>query len=270
MADATVTCLDRGAITADINYFVPGANLATLNDQNPDAMTVDVPIYSYIIDHPEGTILWDTGSHHEAGSGHWPDELFAAFPQHDAEEHRLDDDLEDAGYQVDDVDYLVMSHLHLDHAGGMEFFAGTDVPVFVHEKELEYAYPAAKSPVGDIAYVADDFVPYTFNWQPVGLDRETHFKDIEFIRLPGHTPGVMGAIIELDGFGTIVLTSDEVHMEANYEQGVLPGSALVNDSLAHRESRARLQEVERQVDPELMIYGHDPEQAAEIKGQTWP
>jgi glyoxylase-like metal-dependent hydrolase (beta-lactamase superfamily II) len=33
-----------------------------------------------------------------------------------------------------------MGHLHLDHAGGLSYFKGTDVPIWVHELELKHAY----------------------------------------------------------------------------------------------------------------------------------
>lgn len=43
-----------------------------------------------------------------------------------------------------------MGHLHLDHAGGLENFKGTDVPIHVHEKELKHAYysVATKTDIG--------------------------------------------------------------------------------------------------------------------------
>lgn len=43
-----------------------------------------------------------------------------------------------------------MGHLHLDHAGGLENFAGTDVPIYVHEAELKHAFYsiASKSDIG--------------------------------------------------------------------------------------------------------------------------
>lgn len=41
----------------------------------------------------------------------------------------------------------------IDHAGGLENFKGTDVPIYVHEKELKHAYysVATKSDIGKIS-----------------------------------------------------------------------------------------------------------------------
>lgn len=36
-----------------------------------------------------------------------------------------------------------MGHLHLDHAGGLEHFRNTSVPIYVHEEEFKHACWAA-------------------------------------------------------------------------------------------------------------------------------
>ncbi len=124
MVDASLTPIERGTITADVNNLREGASLATASEPNPDAEVETAPVYNVVIDHPDGTILWDTGSHPDAADGHWPASLYDAF------EHTglrpLEDDLADAGYAISEIDYVIQSHLHLDHAGGLETFAGTE------------------------------------------------------------------------------------------------------------------------------------------------
>ena len=44
------------------------------------------------------------------------------------EEHKLPNAIKEAGYDIKDVKAIIMGHLHLDHAGGLEHFMGTDVP----------------------------------------------------------------------------------------------------------------------------------------------
>jgi len=130
MTATRISILDRGRMEMDRNLLVEASVTSTERNPNPEFRRTTVPIISLIIDHPDATILWDTGSHHEAGDGHWPEWLFDLGYQPDAGDHRLDDDLNDAGYALSDIDAVVMSHLHLDHAGGLEFFSGTDVPVY--------------------------------------------------------------------------------------------------------------------------------------------
>lgn len=59
----------------------------------------------------------------------WGAPLTDVFPrvQYD-EEHKLPNAIKAAGYDIKDVKGVVFGHLHLDHAGGLEHFVGTDVP----------------------------------------------------------------------------------------------------------------------------------------------
>lgn len=44
------------------------------------------------------------------------------------EEHKLPNAIRKAGYDIKDVKAVIFGHLHIDHAGGLEHFMGTDVP----------------------------------------------------------------------------------------------------------------------------------------------
>ncbi len=259
MVDATISYLDRGHIRADLNFVLEGHTMGTTADWNPDTEIVETPIYNLVIDHPEGTILWDTGSHPAAGNGHWPAQLYAAFEHYDADERDLPTALDEAGYVIDDIDYVFQSHLHLDHAGGLHHFAGTDVPVFVHEEELKYAYYSATTDDGGTAYVRGDF-DHDLNWEIIHRDRVTYFEDIEFLHLPGHTPGLLGTKIGLDGFGTALFTSDVAYIRENYDNEHPLGPGLLWSQRHWRESLRWLKELERKHDAAVYC-GHAPEDA---------
>jgi N-acyl homoserine lactone hydrolase len=263
MVDASVHVIDRGALECDLNYMMEGHTLGTHDEPNPDTDYGEIPVWNLVIDHPEGTILWDTGSHHDALDGHWPEPLWQAFYPYDADEHRLDDDLEAAGFGIDEIDYVFQTHLHLDHAGGLEFFDGTDVPVYVHDRELEFAYRSAKADGGSAAYVLEDF-DHDLNWRLLHRDRERHFDGIEFVRFPGHTPGLTGTVIHLDGEGTLVFTGDQVYQAPNFEEEVPLGAGLLWGKRPWFESLRRIEELQRRHDAEV-VYGHDPEQFETIR-----
>ena len=262
MVDATLTYVDRGTIRTDINFILENRNVASAADSNPDATMADGPVYNVVIDHPEATILWDTGSHPEAGSGHWPVELYAGFEHADAAERDLETALDDVGYTIADIDAVVQTHLHLDHAGGLHNFAGTDVPIFVHEEELKFAYYSAKTDAGSSAYVVDDF-DHELNWQILHREREQYFEDIEFLHLPGHTPGLVGSVIHLDD-GTVILTGDETYVEENYRDEHPMGGSLLWSKRHWFESLQWLKELERRHDATVFC-GHDPEHAEQLR-----
>ncbi|GAB7017627.1 N-acyl homoserine lactonase family protein [Halostagnicola bangensis] len=263
MVDATIDVLYRGALECDQNYMIEGETLGTKNEPNPELNYDEIPVWNLVIDHPEGTILWDTGSHHDALEGHWPEELAQAFYPYDAAEYPLDGVLEENGYGLGDIDYVFQTHLHLDHAGGLEFFDGTDVPIFVHEKELKFAYYSAKTDKGSGAYILEDF-DHDLNWRILHRDREQHFEDVEFVRLPGHTPGLTGTMIHLDDDGTVVFTGDQIYQSPNYEDEEPLGASLLWGKTEWFDSLRRIKSLERCHDAEI-VYGHDTDQFEEIQ-----
>jgi len=148
MGEVSVTLVDRGCVRADRNHVVDGYAVASPDDPDPDHGIDEFVVWSAVIEAPETTYLWDAGSHPDAGDGYWPDPLYAAFEHVDAHEHDLETDLDRVGYALSDVDAVVASHLHLNHAGGLYQFAGTDTPVYVHEDELKLAHHSAKTTGG--------------------------------------------------------------------------------------------------------------------------
>ena len=88
MVEAEIYVVDRGHVRTDVNRVIEGYRRATASEPEPELLVGDGPVYNLLIDHPDGVILWDTGSHPEAGSGHWPADLYDAFEHYDAEESR--------------------------------------------------------------------------------------------------------------------------------------------------------------------------------------
>jgi glyoxylase-like metal-dependent hydrolase (beta-lactamase superfamily II) len=263
MVAADIHVLDRGRLRMDANFRAEGAVVATAAEPNPDLAFEAIPVYNLLIEHPEATILVDTGSHHDAADGHWPPELYAAFPHEDAAERRLDDCLAEVGFGVADVDCVVQTHLHLDHAGGLEFFGGTDTPIYVHEAELPHAYYAAKTDEAGDGYLAADF-DHDLNWTVVHGERTQYFEDVEFLHLPGHTPGQMGLVVEHDDAGTLAFASDHLETARNYREEVPPGPGLLWGRTEWFESLWKLKDLVRRRDA-TVIYGHDSDQFAAIR-----
>lgn len=254
--------IDRGGFYADINFALDAEVIATETEPSPELRREYFPVWNLIIDHSEATVLWDTGSHPEAGDGRWDEELYDAFAHTDADENDLPTALDEVGFAVEDIDAVVQSHLHVDHAGGLHNFEGTDVPVYVHRRELEHAYLSANTDVGGGGYVAEDF-DHDLNWNVVHGDRLL-LPGVELLHLPGHTPGLLGAHIERECNGEeyeddVLIAGDTAFVAENYEEGRGMGASIFHDRSALHKSRRRLKEVERRTGA-TVLYGHDPEQ----------
>jgi len=255
--------LDRGRIRADLNFALDGEVVAVRSNQSPELQYDEYAVWNLVIDHPDATLLWDTGSHPEAGDGYWPAPAFEAFAHVDADERDLETALDEVGYTVEDIDAVVQSHLHLDHAGGLYHFEGTDVPIYVHRREIEHAYLSAKTPAGGSAYLPADF-DRDLNWEVVHGERLLR-PGIELLELPGHTPGLLGAHVEREDADDLLIAGDEAFLAPNYEVGREMGASIVHDSQAWAESRRKLLDIERRTGA-TVLYGHDLEQFERLQG----
>lgn len=257
--DVDVTFVDRGRIEGDASKTVDGVVEATRSDPNPDAMRGEGLVYNLIIDHPEATVLWDSGSHPDAGEGYWPETIYDAFTHVDAAP--LENDLDEAGYDLADIDVVFQTHLHFDHAGGLHNFAGTDVPVVVHEEELKHAYYAAVTnrygaTMGHSTYLKADF-DHDLNWQVLRGERRSLYDGVEFLHLPGHTPGMMGTLVA--GEEPYLFTGDLAYVGFNYEHEHPFGTSLLWSRPHWEESVSFAKDIERRHDA-TVLYGHDHEQ----------
>jgi glyoxylase-like metal-dependent hydrolase (beta-lactamase superfamily II) len=253
MIEATVYPLDRGRIRIDSNIAFEHDRLGTIDQPDAGTEMMDVAIYNLLIDHPEATILVDSGSHPEAGDGYWAPQLYQLFEHRDAAERTLETALGEKGFAVDDVDAVFQTHLHLDHAGGLYNFEGTDVPIYAHEAELRNAFYQGK--VGKHpAYLVDDY-DRDLNWHPIHLRETTPWEDVTLHHLPGHCPGLMGLSIDLERDGTLIFTSDQCIQKENYE-GRPQGGVILDERSDWMESLQRLYELERTHDA-IVYAGHD-------------
>lgn len=92
-----------------------------------------IPVCAFLIDSPEGKILFDAGCHPQAMEGAWP-EAMCANPYVFGREATLLSRLKQINVEPSEIRYVVASHLHLDHAGGLHLFP--QAVTYVQEQEL--------------------------------------------------------------------------------------------------------------------------------------
>lgn len=101
-------------------------------------------------------------------------------------------------------------HLHLDHAGGLENFRGTDIPIYCHEKEIKHAFfsVATKTDIG--AYLPQH-LGFDVNWKAWYGSFLEIAPGISLRHAPGHTPGLSIMQVNLQDSGTFIFTTELVH-----------------------------------------------------------
>lgn len=265
-AKSKVSLLDLGRIDSDDGFFVRGSNAAIQSNPTPTVERRRVAVVAAVIEHPTaGPILFDTGCAQEAATN-WPEPAWEAFPVNVYEDkHHLDNALAAVGYGIDDIQAVVIGHLHLDHAGGLEHFAGKNIPIYAHEQEIKEHYfaVATKQDIG--AYLPGD-LNWALNWQPISRDETELFEGITLRHMPGHTPGLMTMQVETQNSGHFMLTSDLYHVRDLFEQDLTQGW-LGRDSHNWWRSHTWMKQLQKRYDA-TMVYGHDASVLEELIAQA--
>ena len=173
---------------------------------------------AYVIDHPDALVLFDTGLSHDLVAdpvGYGAPGLADFTPNIDLGT-ALADGLADLGYEPADVDHVVMSHLHVDHAGNLDLFS--DATIHVHLEELRYAWwPDAAQAVfyvdADLAPLRDPSAAVT---EVVGRTDLLGDGSIEIVPTPGHTPGHQSLAVDLED-ETVFLASDVANLHRAFD-----------------------------------------------------
>ena len=165
------------------------------------------PSMAFVIEHPDGLILFDTGistNFKEEWLPEWQGiiDLSAITP-----EKLLESGLKAQGLGPEDFKYVIVSHLHADHAGGLRLFQDAGATIMVHEDEHKF--------VSNVWEAENFFV--RADWNFLGQKRPTLvygdqeiLEDLWIVSLPGHTPGSMGVLTRLDHTGWAMLVADAV------------------------------------------------------------
>lgn len=254
--------LDCGVQKLDKSLLVAGCTLATVDDENPDAVWQPIPIHAFLIDHPDGYILFDT-----AFSPHWqtkwPEFMLKQSPVVEMrEEQYLLNRLKQLGVAPDDVRTVVVSHLHNDHAGNLGAF--TKAKVFVNDAELTTTlrqYVLGYDLNVHLTVDIEAFIAAKLNWRPV----MAHEKEVPvapgvtILNLgSGHSWGMLTLKVELPNSGTFLLVADAIYMSDNAGPPIrVPG--IIHDSVGYLRSANYLLEYAEKHNA-VILYGHDIDQ----------
>lgn len=192
--------------------------------------TIELPVSSALLRHGQGNVLFDTGCHPsvpENPEARWGGLAKLMVPIMQPGDHVLTG-LAGLGLAPDDIDVVINSHLHPDHCGCNAFFR--KATFMCHAEELA----AARAPGSEAAgYLAAEW-----DGQPMPVDALDGQRDVfgdgrvVLIHLPGHTPGSIGALAQLDRTGRYLLAGDTVSLRETLDTGVIPKNTWNADALA--------------------------------------
>lgn len=264
--------MDNGRMRMDKNYMVAMHNPANIDEPNKPATFVEFPIYTVLIDHPEGKILFDTACNPNSmgEKGRWEEMTQKTFPWQANEECYLHHRLEQLNVRPEDIKFVVASHLHLDHAGCLEMF--TNAKIIVHEDELNGTLRSYANHDKNGAYIwadIDAWIKNHLQWKTIGRE-EDNLELVEGVKIlnfgSGHAWGLLGLHIDMPETGGIILASDAVYSAENYGPPIkIPG--IIYDSLGYVKAVEKIKKIQKETNSQVW-FGHDPVQFNEFIKST--
>jgi glyoxylase-like metal-dependent hydrolase (beta-lactamase superfamily II) len=202
---------------------------------------IQVPVGFFLIKHPKGTVLFDTGNNDKLikDPTYWipAQRAMVMTPSPTmTPDVAIDVQLAKVGVKVEDVKYVVASHMHLDHAGNIALFKNSTL--LLQLDELRNAFWPEPNTAGP--YVMTDFLalrngPGTSNAAAYNIMELRGDFDIfgdgtvVIKKWTGHTPGSQMVVVKLQKTGTVVLTGDNVYLRENVAKDIPPNIVLAYD-----------------------------------------
>jgi glyoxylase-like metal-dependent hydrolase (beta-lactamase superfamily II) len=212
------------------NGVIKGLDPAIFHFKKEELATTDMVVCSYLIVHPKGTLMWDTGAIPDADlkadGSPVTQERFTATKT-------LKSQLASVGYTPKDITYFGLSHYHVDHIANANDFAGSTWLVQQPERDAMFAEKGG-APVGQRAkYIAlKDSKTKILN----GQDYDVFGDGTVVIKAAyGHTPGHQVVYLKLAKTGPILLAGDLYHYQEERNTDKTPTFDFDRDqSLASR------------------------------------
>ncbi|ASE33199.1 AhlS family quorum-quenching N-acyl homoserine lactonase [Mammaliicoccus sciuri] len=264
--------LDNGRMRMDKNLMIAGSNQATLDNPNAPNEMFEFPIYTVFIDHPEAKILFDTACNPNSmgENGRWINQTQKAFPYTADESCYLPNRLEQINVDPSEIDYVVASHLHLDHAGCLEYF--TNATVIVHDDELNGTMQTYARNQKAGAYIwadIDAWIKNDLTWKTI-KPYEDNLEIVKGVKVlnfgSGHAWGMIGLEVETQELGTLILASDAIYT-AESMGDILKPPGILYDSIGWARSVEKIKKLAKEKNAQIW-FGHDGSQFEGFRKST--
>lgn len=228
------------------------------------AWTEPLPIFAWLIEHPEGLIVVDTGETARAADPgyfpRWHPYFKVAMKEHVRSDEEVGPQLRQLGFDPRDVRWVILTHLHTDHAGGLGHFP--DSEILVRRTELE----SARGFMGQVRGFVPKRWPTWFAPRALDLDggaygpfaasqTVTEAGDVTVVSTYGHTPAHVSVVLD-EGERSILFAGDASYTEALMVKGAIDG--IAPDERQARDTLERIREFTRRREV-VYLPAHDPQ-----------
>ena len=246
--------------------------LRILNTFTDPRRTEPLPIYVWVIEHPEGGIVIDTGETAKATEpGYFPawHPYFKKVREWVTPEQEVGPQLKALGIRPDDVRWVIMTHLHTDHAGGLHHFPKSEILVVGRAFELASGFAGQVRgflPQRWPSWFTPkliDLAPNPFGPFPSSL-QVTNTADVFIVPTSGHTEAHVSVVVK-DSDTTYFFAGD-----ASYTQRFMLDQHIDGVGLNAQEALQTLQRIRQfvQTTPTVYLPTHDPESSSRFANRS--
>jgi len=177
---------------------------------------ITTPFLSFLIQTDDKNILFDTGMHPDNAAYCRSQGMEAIVREEDYLPARLN---EVAGLLMEDIDLVVLSHVHRDHTGWLGHLPNAEVIV---QKEDYTAAVIEPAPYFQPIHPLKKYIERDIKWRLIDGDTIL-MPGLTVLLTPGHTIGHQVLMVDLPQSGTIILAGDAVLDLECLEREIIPG-----------------------------------------------
>ncbi|MEM6792515.1 MAG: N-acyl homoserine lactonase family protein [Acidobacteriota bacterium] len=228
------------------------------------AWTEWLPITAFVIEHPEGLYVFDTGETARISEPEYPacDPVTGWFYRRNLQfalgpEDEIGPQMRRAGLEPESVRRVLMSHLHSDHVGGMQHFKGAEFLVSEAARGGHAGALMCRLPSGLRAAPLEQ--------TPIGAFQEsfrvTEDGAITLVPTPGHAAGHQSVLIQVEG-KSLCLAGDAAFSLDQILTGKTPG---IVENVRDARSSARALRRQHLDFGTVLLPTHDPANAGRLR-----
>ncbi|MGD1839779.1 MAG: N-acyl homoserine lactonase family protein [Thermonemataceae bacterium] len=228
--------------------------------------TMPLPILVWVIDHPEGVFVVDTGENIKVlEEDYFKEEGFFKFEgfllhylkmkpfqfQIKSEEE-VGPQLTALGYTLSDIKQVILTHLHLDHFDGLHYFEHNDILI----NRLEWEKPSFTLPSLYPDWFTPKLATLSSEYSHFSLSKAlTQSGEIQLVHTPGHTMGHCSVLVQSASLHYLLAG------DATYDQNQLVNNVLAGAHQSFKQAKKAYQAIKKYAHQHPMVYlpSHDPQ-----------
>lgn len=257
-----------------VSKTVPFGNSIDLRNTSkqltaPDKSRVTLPVCAYLIEHPKGLILIDTGWCRDISPEgvYDPKAVKTMLPGHLAAFYHpwlpagmaIHEQLSAMGIQPQDLDYVLLTHLDPDHVAGLKHVREARHILLPEDEYFWSCRTVYKARQPHSLWIDQPIERVFYRGSPIGPNRWAidvlGDESVMMVNVPGHTDG-QAAVLLRSGGQFILFASDAAFSPRNWKEEITPGFGF--DRTQQLKSLRWIAEMATDPSCAAVLCGHDP------------